>query len=67
MSTTIQQLFKQLEAAGFIDRGGKGRHQSFRHPKGVNITLSGKNTEEAKPYQIQETARAIEKTRHEKE
>jgi predicted RNA binding protein YcfA (HicA-like mRNA interferase family) len=67
MSTTIKQLFKQLEAAGFINRGGKGRHKSFRHSRGVNITLSGKDSEEAKPYQIAETTRAIEKTRNEKE
>ncbi len=66
MSTTIQQLVEQLESAGFTNRGGKGRHQSFRHAKGVNITLSGKNTQEAKPYQINESARAIEKTRNEK-
>jgi len=67
MKPTIQDLFKQLEAAGFINHGGKGSHKSFRHPKGVNITLSGKLTQDAKPFQIKETALAIEKTRHEKQ
>ncbi|NIA09830.1 MAG: addiction module toxin, HicA family, partial [Nitrospiraceae bacterium] len=37
-----KQLIKDLEKAGFINRGGKGSHRNFLHPKGIAITVSGK-------------------------
>ncbi len=47
-------------AAGFVNRGGKGSHRNFRHPKGVNITLSGAPGQDAKWYQIRDVKRAVE-------
>ncbi len=50
----------KLASAGFENRGGKGSHRNFRHPKGVNITASGKTGDDAKHYQIRDVMRAIE-------
>ena len=51
MPTKIRQLIKDLEAAGFMNRGGKGSHRNFLHPTGVVVTISGKPGDDAKPYQ----------------
>lgn len=51
MPKKIRDLIKELKIAGFIDRGGKGSHRNFIHPKGVVITISGKTGDDAKPYQ----------------
>jgi len=59
MPPKIRELIKQLENAGFVNRGGKGGHRNFRHVKGINVTISGKPGGDAKPYQVIETNRAI--------
>lgn len=56
----IRDLVRALEAAGFRSRGGKGGHRNFRHPLGVNITLSGKPVDDAKHYQVRDVARAVQ-------
>jgi len=60
MPPKIRELIKDLESVGFVNRGGKGSHRNFRHPKGVNITLSGGTGQDAKRYQIRDVKRAIE-------
>ena len=60
MPPKIRKLVQNLEAAGFRNRGGKGSHRNFRHPDGVNITISGKNGDDAKHYQIRDVKLAIE-------
>jgi predicted RNA binding protein YcfA (HicA-like mRNA interferase family) len=50
----IRQLINDLEKAGFTNRGGKGSHRNFIHPKGVAITISGKSGDDAKVYQEKE-------------
>lgn len=40
-----------LERNGFINRGGKGSHRNFSHPKGIRITVSGSLGDDAKKYQ----------------
>jgi len=54
MTRKIRQLIKDLEKAGFINRGGKGSHRNYIHPKGVAITISGKLGNDAKYYQEKE-------------
>jgi predicted RNA binding protein YcfA (HicA-like mRNA interferase family) len=54
MARKIKQLIKDLESAGFINRGGKGSHRNYIHPKGVAITISGKRGDDAKEYQEKE-------------
>ena len=51
MPRKIRALIKDPKRAGFINRGGKGDHRNFIHPKGIVLTLSGKLGDDAKPYQ----------------
>lgn len=59
MPRKIRQLIKELEQAGFINRGGKGSHRNFIHPQGVVVTISGKLGDDVKPYQEKEVANKI--------
>jgi predicted RNA binding protein YcfA (HicA-like mRNA interferase family) len=53
MAPKIRDLIAELERAGFIDRGGKGSHRNYVHPKAQKpITISGKLGEDAKHYQV---------------
>jgi predicted RNA binding protein YcfA (HicA-like mRNA interferase family) len=52
-----------LEKAGFINRGGKGSHRNFLHPKGIRVTLSGNSSADAKPYQEREVKQRIDETK----
>lgn len=51
MPRKIRQLISDLEKAGFLNRGGKGSHRNFLHPGGQRVILSGKEGDDAKPYQ----------------
>ena len=51
MPRKVRELIKDLEKAGFINRGGKGSHKNYIHPSGALITISGKLGDDAKPYQ----------------
>jgi predicted RNA binding protein YcfA (HicA-like mRNA interferase family) len=33
MARKIRELIRDLEAAGFVNRGGRGSHRNFVHPK----------------------------------
>jgi len=66
MPPKIKDLLKILESAGFKNRGGRGSHRNFRHPKGVNITISGKLSSDAKPYQEIDVKEALKRIRNEK-
>ena len=63
MPRKIRELIKDLEYAGFIDRGGKGSHRNFLHVSGVRVTISGNQGDDVKPDQEREVARAIEASR----
>jgi predicted RNA binding protein YcfA (HicA-like mRNA interferase family) len=60
MPRKVRQLIADLERAGFVNRGGKGSHRNFTHPKGLRVTLSGNPGDDAKPYQEREVRRRIE-------
>lgn len=52
MPRKIRELKQLLRKAGFIQRAGKGSHTVWSHPKLPDIViLSGKDGEDAKPYQ----------------
>jgi len=51
MTRKIRELIRDLEKAGFINRGGKGSHRNFLHISGVVLTLSGHPGDDVKPYQ----------------
>ena len=63
MPPKIKALIKQLEKAGFQNRGGKGSHRNFIHPKGLAITISGKVGSDAKKYQEAEVKRKISESK----
>ncbi len=63
MPKKIRELIRELEMAGFVDRGGKGSHRNFVHPSGVVLTISGCAGDDAKPYQIKLVKEKIEETR----
>lgn len=62
MPRKIRDLIRDLQRAGFTNRGGKGSHRNFEHPNGVRITLSGKEGDDAKRYQEREVQRKIEES-----
>jgi predicted RNA binding protein YcfA (HicA-like mRNA interferase family) len=62
MPRKIRELIRDLKRAGFINRGGRGDHRNFEHPRGQRVTVSGKIGADAKPYQEQEVKKAIEET-----
>lgn len=59
MPRKIRELIARLEQAGFANRGGKGSHRNFEHPKGLRITVSGQPGDDAKPYQEREVEKKI--------
>ena len=63
MPKKVRELIRELEMAGFVDRGGKGSHRSFVHASGVILTISGHPGDDAKPYQIRLVKEKIGETR----
>jgi predicted RNA binding protein YcfA (HicA-like mRNA interferase family) len=60
----IRELIADLQAAGFVDRGGKGSHRNFVHPKVARpVTISGAPGDDAKHYQIRAVNLAIEESK----
>ena len=61
MPPKVRELIRRLEEAGFVDRGGKGSHRNFTHPKATApVTVSGQPGDDAKHYQVRVVAFAIE-------
>jgi predicted RNA binding protein YcfA (HicA-like mRNA interferase family) len=61
MPPKIRDLIAELKKAGFVDRGGKGSHRNFVHPKvETPITVSGRPGDDAKAYQVRAIRTAIE-------
>jgi len=64
MPPKIRELIAELTKAGFMDRGGKGSHRNFVHPRVMKpVTLSGKLGDDAKQYQLRAVRLAIEETK----
>lgn len=60
MPRKIRQLIADLERAGFQNRGGKGSHRNFVHPKGSKpIVVSGHLGSDAQHYQEKAVRMAI--------
>jgi len=57
----IRELISDLEKSGFVDRGGKGSHRNFVHPKVARpVTISGNPGDDAKRYQTRAVQLAVE-------
>lgn len=60
MPPKVRELVRQLEKAGFENRGGKGSHRNFVHPRGGRpVTISGNLGDDAKRYQERAVATAL--------
>ncbi len=61
MLRKIRELIRDLEKAGFINRGGKGNHRNFVHPKVMKpVTVFGNLGDDAFSYQEKSVRQAIE-------
>lgn len=67
MPVKIRELIAELEKAGFDNRGGKGSHRNFVHPRCSRpVTISGHLGDDAKQYQIRAVRNAIKESRDER-
>ncbi|MDQ3026391.1 MAG: type II toxin-antitoxin system HicA family toxin [Pseudomonadota bacterium] len=63
MPPKVRELIQDLLQAGFMDRGGRGSHRNFVHPKmGRRITISGAPGDDAKRYQVRDVRQAIKES-----
>jgi len=63
MPPKVKELITELERAGFVDRGGKGSHRNFVHPKVTRpVTISGRPGDDVKHYQLRAVKLAIEES-----
>lgn len=63
MPPKIRELMAMLEQAGFVDRGGKGSHRNYVHPRVTKpITVSGKPGDDAQRYIVKAVQSAIEES-----
>ena len=58
----IRELKQMLRKAGFTCKAGKGSHTKWKHPRAM-VVLSGKDGDDAKPYQEREVETALKAAR----
>ena len=64
MPRKIRELIRELEAAAFVNRGVKGDHRNFVHPKVRKpVTVDGKTGDDVKHYQERAVQAAIEESK----
>ena len=63
MPRKIRELIRELERAGFVNRGGKSDHRNFAYSKGIRLTLSGQSGNDAKLYQEREVRKKIQESK----
>jgi predicted RNA binding protein YcfA (HicA-like mRNA interferase family) len=64
MPRKIRELVRDLERAGFVNRGGKGSHRKFSHSRvRRSVVLAGKDGDDAKDYQERAVRSAIEESK----
>jgi predicted RNA binding protein YcfA (HicA-like mRNA interferase family) len=63
MPPKVRQLRAIIRKAGFKRRPGKGSHEVWQHSllPGDRIVISGKDGDDAQPYQEREVAEALAK------
>ena len=62
MPRKLRQLIADLELAGFVNRGGKGSHRIYEHPKVQRVTISGQMGADAQHYQEKQVRQKIEES-----
>jgi predicted RNA binding protein YcfA (HicA-like mRNA interferase family) len=64
MPPKVRDLIEELERAGFRNRGGKGSHRNYVHPRlSKPVTISGRLSDDAKRYQIRAVWLALAEAR----
>ncbi|MBI1959598.1 MAG: type II toxin-antitoxin system HicA family toxin [Candidatus Rokubacteria bacterium] len=64
MPPKVRELVAELQSAGFVDRGGRGSHRNFVHPRVARpVTVSGSPGDDAKHYQVRAVRLAIEESK----
>ncbi len=67
MSKKIRELKQLLRWSGFQEISGKGSHTNWVHPLYTGkVTVSGKDSADAKSYQEKEVSRAIQEVEEKK-
>jgi predicted RNA binding protein YcfA (HicA-like mRNA interferase family) len=65
MPKKIRDLKAMLHNMGFFQRPGKGSHTVWEHPILTNkLTISGRDGDDAKPYQEKQVRDIIEKVQN---
>jgi predicted RNA binding protein YcfA (HicA-like mRNA interferase family) len=61
MPLKVKQLKANLSRAGFYWRPGKGSHTIWKHTalRGVEVTISGKDGDDAQRYQVKQVQEAL--------
>lgn len=63
----LENSSETSKSAGFVNRGGKGEHRNFVHPKVTKpVTISGKAGDDAKHHQEKAVKAAIEESHDER-
>lgn len=64
MPRKVRDLIQELQQAGFVNRGGKGSHRNFVHPKVRKpVTIAGNPGDDAMHYQEKAVRLAIEESK----
>lgn len=64
MPPKVRDLVSELERAGFVNRGGRGSHRNYVHPKVARpITISGALGDDAMRYQMRAVEHAIKESK----
>jgi predicted RNA binding protein YcfA (HicA-like mRNA interferase family) len=64
MSKKVRELKAMLSKSGFTEISGKGSHTKWLHPLfSGRVTLSGKDGNDAKPYQEKEVMDTIKQVK----
>jgi predicted RNA binding protein YcfA (HicA-like mRNA interferase family) len=64
MAKKVRELKAMLLKSGFTELAGKGSHTKWLHPLFLGrVTLSGKDSNDAKPYQEKEVMDAIKQVK----
>ncbi len=61
MPKKIRELAKVLEKSGFRRRPGKGSHRKYIHLDGRQLVLSGRDGDDAKPYQEKQVTELVKR------
>lgn len=61
MPRKIRDLARLLEKADFRRKPGKGSHRKYIHPDGRQLVLSGKDGDDAKPYQEKQVMKRVKR------